>query len=113
MVQVKTSGGSGRACSWSVMTEPHGHGARFICLKQLMNPGRTDADGPRDLPDGQPGLLGRYDSPNSFTLGVGRSRYGKAEPRNHLLFAADTLVQGFRGFHVYEDTRFSLNCTEN
>jgi hypothetical protein len=29
------------------------------------------------------------------------------------LFTADTLVQGFRGFHAWKDTCFSRSCTEN
>ena len=46
------------------LTEPHGDRTRFVCLKHLMNPGRTHAGGTRDLPDRQPGLLSRHNSPD-------------------------------------------------
>ena len=95
------------------LTEPYGDRVRFVCLKQLMNPGRTDAGGTRDLPDRQPGLLGGHNSPDPFALGVGQPRHGQAEPGYHLLFATDTLLPGSMGFHVHQDTRFFLSCTEN
>jgi hypothetical protein len=78
-----------------------------------MDPGRTHASGTRDLPERQPGLLGRHYRPDPFALGVGQPRHGEAESGHHVLFVMDTLFPGFRGFHVQQDTRFSLNCTEN
>ena len=59
------------------LTEPHGDRTRFVCLKQLMNPGRTHAGGTRDLPDRQPGLLSRHNSPDPFALGVGQPRQAR------------------------------------
>ena len=78
-----------------------------------MNPSRTHADGPRDLPDRQPGLLRRHHSPDPFAFGVIQPRHGQAEPGTHLLLATDALWQGFMGFHGHQDTRFSLSWTEN
>ena len=116
----------GRRCGWYAfwlhcrcealvleLTEPHGDRTRFVCLKQLMNPGRTHAGGTRDLPDRQPGLLSRHNSLDPFALGVGQPRHGKAESGDHLLLTTDTLLQGFRGFHARKDSRFSFSCTEN
>ncbi len=94
-------------------TEPHRDLMRVVCLKQLRNPGRTDVGSPCDLPDGQAGLLGRHDGPDPFPLGVGQPRHGEAESGDQLLLVTDTLLQGFRGFHVQQDSRFSLCCTEN
>jgi hypothetical protein len=78
-----------------------------------MHPGRTHAGGTRDLPDRQPCLLGRHDGPDPFPLGICQPGHSEAEPDEELLFATDTLVQGFRGFHAWKDTCFSLNGTEN
>jgi hypothetical protein len=95
------------------LTEPQGDHTRFVCLKQLMNPGRTHTGGTRNLPDRQPSFLSRHNSPVPFALGVGQPRYGKAESGDYLLLTTDTLLQSSRGFHAWKDSRFSFSCTEN
>jgi hypothetical protein len=95
------------------LTEPHGERTRFVCLKQLRNPGRTHAGGTRALPDRQLGLLSRHHSPDPCALGVGQPRHGTAESGEHLWLTTDTLLHGFRGFHTRKDSRFSFRCTAN
>ena len=90
-----------------------GLSTRLVCLEQLMNPGRTlYAGATRDLPDRQPRLLCRNDGSAPFPLGVRQPCHGKAEAGEQLLFATDTLLQGFRGVYVCKGICFSLSCTE-
>jgi len=61
------------------LAEPHGDGSRCLGLQQLTDPRRTHARGPRDLPERQPGLLGRHDRPAPFALGVGHPCHSETE----------------------------------
>jgi hypothetical protein len=84
-----------------------------VHLKHLMHPGRAYAGGMRALPDRQPSLLSRHNSPDPCALGVGQPRHGKAKSGDQLLLTPNTRLQGFRGFYARKDSRFSFSCTEN